>query len=444
MKKRGIRIAGGLIFALLSAGFAQEKNRLSLEECVEIALKQNTDLIRGEFTMKMAGKDVTIAISNLLPRVSGNMGYYHSVVGPSIQRIDPGTGIPVPVQFDKTTAFGSYAGVSVNQSLLNGGTDIFSIIQSRNMKKSADYAFEDTRQATLYVVKERYYNLLAAEKLLEVAEETLKSSEESYKRSQVLFEVGKVPKSDVLKATVQLETGRSGLIEAQNGLAIARASLNHILGFDVDQEVLVVDNLNVPEMEVGYEDVMESALSSHPALKTSLYSEKAAKAGVGFYTTSFIPSLSLYFSYDWSHSDFSEIKDILNRNYRWSSGVNLTIPIFEGWSRMASWNKARLAYLSSKETLEQTRRDIALEAKQAFFEVQQSKRKIAVTQNQVDAAEEDLRLNKEKYSLGAGTMLELIDAQVSATTAKSDHIQSLYNYKFAIARLQKAMGKLEK
>jgi outer membrane protein len=85
-----------------------------------------------------------------------------------------------------------------------------------------------------------------------------------------------------------------------------------------------------------------------------------------------------------------------------------------------------------------------LEVKQAYFDVQQAKKSIEVTRNQVASAEEDLRLNSEKYTLGSGTMLELIDAQVSYATAKSDHIQSLYAYKKAIARLQQTMGKLEK
>ena len=134
------------------------------------------------------------------------------------------------------------------------------------MKKSAEYTFTDTRQHTIYIVKERYYNLLAAEKLLKVAEETLRSSEESYKRAQVLFDVGKAPKSDVLQAKVQLETDRMFLIEAQNNLAIAQASLNHILGFDVDNKIKVVDYLEVIEIEVGYEDAIQNAFAYHPLL----------------------------------------------------------------------------------------------------------------------------------------------------------------------------------
>jgi len=431
-------------FGLFSGIHAQEKE-FTIDECVQIALEQNPTIIRGEFTVKIAGKDVTVAMSNFLPRVSADLQYYHSVVGPSsVLRIDPGTGIPVPVQPSEIVSWSSIARFSVSQTVLDGGYNIANYFQKRYTKKSAEYTFKDTKQTTIYVVNERYYNLLAAEKLLEVAEETSRSSEESYKRAQVLFEVGKAPKSDVLQAKVQLETDRLSLIRAQNDLAIARASLNHILGFDVDKEIKVVDDLEVPEMEVGYEDAIENAFTYHPNLLGRHYDVKASRAGIGMAVSQYLPSFYAFYSYSWRHQDFDKIKHMFDTDYNWYMGVQLSVPIFQGFSRIAELSKARLNYKSSQEALDQVRRDIALETKQSYFEVQQAKKAIAVAKNAVEAADEVLRLNREKYSLGAGTMLDLIVAQVSYTSAKSEHIQSMYSYKKSIARLQKAMGKLEK
>ena len=438
-----------LFVVLLSIGisfgaYAQEKE-LTVDECVQIALEQNPDIVRQEFTFKMAGKDVIIAMSNFLPRVSGNLQYYHSVLGPSSRmRIDPGTGIPVPLQPTEIVDWQSSAQLAVDYTILDGGYNIANLFQTRATKKSAEHTFEDTKQTTIYVVKERYYNLLAAEKLLGVAEETVRSSDESYKRAQVLFQVGKAPKSDVLQAKVQVETDRLSLIQAQNDLAIARASLNHILGFDVDQEIKVVDDLDVPEMEVGYEDALSSAYSYHPLLLTREYDVKASRAGIGVAVSEWLPSLYGFYRYRWQHKDFDMIDSMFDTDYNWYVGVQLAVPIFNGFSRVASLGKANLTYKSSQEALVQAKRDIALETKIAYFEMQQAKKSIAVAQDAIDAAEEGLRLNREKYNLGAGTMLDLIVAQVSYATAQSDHIQSLYNYKKAIARLQRAMGKLEK
>lgn len=444
MKKSFVIVILLFTVGSFSVIWAQE-NQLTVDECVQIALENNADLVRGEFILKMAGKDVTVAFSNFLPRVSTSMGYTHSVAGPrSIFRIDPTTGILVPTTKAEEASWWSSARISVSQSIFEGGYNIFNYTRNRHLKKSAEYTFENTKQTTIYVVKERYYNLLAAEKLSEVAEETIKSSEESYKRAQVLFDVGKVPKSDVLKAKVQLETDKLTLIEAQNSLAIARASLNHVLGFDVDRKIQVVDNLDVPEIVVSYEDAVKNAFTFHPSLMKGMYDVKASKSDIGMAVSQYLPSLSAYYSYNWSHRDFEQIKNIFDKDYNWYAGFSLSLPIFQGFSRVANLSKARLNHKSNLEAMEQTKRDVALEVKQAYFEVEQAKKKIAVTRNAVEAAEEDLRLNKEKYSLGAGTMLDLINAQVSYTEAKSENIQALYNYKYTIARLQKAMGKLEK
>ncbi len=432
-----------IMFGFIVGVYGQE-GQLTVDDCVEIALEQNPDIIRGEFTVKMAGKDVTVAMSNFLPYVSSSVQYSHSVVGPSSAlRIDPQTGILVPIQPNEIASWSSGIGISVNQTVFNGGYNIFNYSRSRALKKSAEYTFENTKQTVIYVVKERYYNLLAAEKLLEVAEESLLSSEEAYKRAEALFEVGKSSKSDVLKAEVQLGTGQLNLIQSQNSLSIARASLNHILGFDVDYQIQIVDDLEVPEIEVSYEDAVENTFLYHPSLISREYDVKASKASISMSISQYLPSVSLSYGYNWRHADFSQVRNMFDSDYSWYLGVGLSMPIFQGFSRIANLSRAKLNYRSTVEAFEQTKRDVALEVKQAYFNVEQSKKSIEVTRNQVTSAEEDLRLNTEKYNLGSGTMLELIDAQVSYATAQSDYIQSLYEYKKAIARLRQAMGILE-
>lgn len=433
-----------LLITVVSSGYTQDK-KLSVSECIEIALKQNPDIIMSEFSLKIAGKDVVVSISSFLPQISGELGYYHSVKGPSSElMIDPRTGIPIQIQPDEIESWASRAGISVNQTVFNGGYNIFNIKQSLALKKSAGYGLKATKQNIFYIVKERYYNLLKAEKLLGVAEETLKSSEQSYKRARILYEVGKGDKSDVLQAKVQLENDRLSLIEAQNSLSIARASLNHVLGFNVDNKINVVDDLELTEIEIKYKDALNNAYQYNPNLLKSKFDLKASKASVGMAASSYLPSLSAYYSYSWNHKDFNEINNLLDKDYNWYMGVSLSIPIFQGMSRFAQLSKAKLNKMAQNEKLEQVKRDIALESKQAYFNVEQAKKKIAVTRNAVEAAEEGLRLNKEKYNIGSGTMLDLINAQVSYTQAKSNNIQSLYDYKYAVARLQKAMGLLIK
>ena len=445
LTKRGItmRKTGIVLLSCLMLSSVLSAETLTLDKCVEIALERNSDVIMGELQAEMAGKDVTSALSYFLPSASAEVGYTHSVKGPSSEVYITSDGVAVPLQSEELKSWNSASGISVQQSIFNAKS-IYGYKSYKNMKKSADFSASDIRQTVIYRVKERYYNLLKAEKLLQVQQETVKSSEESFKKAETLYEVGNAPKSDVLNARVQMESDKLLLIEAENNLSIAEASLNHVLGFDIDHDIEVVNNLEVSEIEMEYKDVMDNAYSNHPSLMKSKYNLEAAKAGVGAAYGDFLPSVSAYYGYNWRNKDFNRISDMFDKDYNWYLGVNLSVPLFQGFSRFARVSKAKLERLSSEQAYDQARRDILFEAKQAYFELQQAKKKIAVTTNSIDYAEENLRLNKEKYSLGAGTMLDLITAQVSEAKAKSDHIQSLYAYKLAVARVQKAMGKLEK
>jgi len=433
-----------LVFSISLLGGAEAQTaKMTLDQCVETALKQNPNVLISLFSKKIASKDVLESLSQFLPQISTGVGYYHSVIGPSSKlRIDPSTGIPVPVQPFEIKSWSSSASITVNQQIFSGGRNLFNYKRTKSMAKSAEYNLEDIKQQTIYLVKERYFNLLKTEHLLEIAKENIKSSEESYKRAETLYNVGKAPKSDLLKAKVQLENDKLGLIEAQNNLSVARSSLNYVLGFSVDHEIDVVDNLEMTAFDISYEDAMSRAFTNHPRLKKQEWDVKAAKAAFGYSAAQFLPTVSAYYQYSWHNEKFSAIDKMFDKDYNWYAGVSLSLPVFQGFSRYAYVSKAKLTLSSQKIALDQAKKDVALEVKQAFFQVNQARKKIFVTRDAIAAAQEDLRINKEKYGLGAGTMLDLINAQVSYAKAKSDNVQALYDYKYAVARLEKAMGVL--
>jgi len=432
-----------LVLGCTSVGISQQVMRLTLDECVKIALENNPQILQSEFYRKMSGKDVTIALSNFLPNVSADMGYNHSTVGPSSRmRIDPRSGIPVPEQPYEIKSWSSSAGASVNQTLFNGGYNYFNFAQARNMKKSAEYGHASTKQEIIYRVKERYYNLLKQQQLLQVQHKALESAKESLRLSKTMFEVGKASKSDELQAQVLKDQAELAVIEQENILSIAQSSLNHVLGFEVDKVIEISDNMELKEIEFTYDKAMELSRMYNPELIKSQYDLKASKNYIGIAMSSFLPNVSAYAGYSWRHEDFGRINEMLDKDYNWYAGVSLSIPIFQGLSRVANMSKAKLNYNYNQEIYIQTQKDIDLELKESYFLLKQAKKKISVTEIAVESAETNLKLAQEKFRVGSGTMLEITDAQVNNTEAQSNHIQALYEYMLNVARLQKAMGQL--
>ena len=181
-------------------------------------------------------------------------------------------------QSNSITSWSSSAGFTLQQPLFNGGYYYYNYKQSRARKESAGFGLESIKQQTIYAVKERYFNLLKAQKLLVVQEETFKSSEESFKRAEALYQVGKAPKSDMLQAKYELENNRLNLLNAQNGKEVAVSSLNYILGSAIDDSIQIVDRLDTTQVEVDYAQALKTGLSNHPDILSSEADLRASRA----------------------------------------------------------------------------------------------------------------------------------------------------------------------
>jgi len=438
-----IRIILIILAGVNSIGAQQQV--FTVDQCVKVALENNPDIIIGRLNEKISSRGVAIAFSHFLPNVSARIEYINSKIGPSSRmRIDAGTGIPVPIQTEVVKSWYSRAGFNASLTLFDGGYNVSNFQQSRYLRDQSRHELTNTRQLTIYTVKERYYNLLKAKKLLKVAEKTVESSKQSYLDASTRFDIGDAPRTDMLKVSVQLKRDELTVIKSQNNLAVARASLNQVMGFEVDRILAVVDNLEALENETEYKLALETAKVNHPLLLRETAAVRAAGAGVCMAAGRLAPSIAAWGNYSWSHKDFNKIGNIFEKDYNLYTGVTLSIPITSEFTKIAELSRAKLKRASAREQYELRKRNVALEVKQAVFGLEQAKRQISVAKEGVELSTEDLSLNREKYKLGGGSMLDLIIAQTALSTAESEYIQALYDYKFSVARLERAMGMLKK
>ncbi|MGH8004687.1 MAG: TolC family protein, partial [Limisphaerales bacterium] len=141
-----------------------------------------------------------------------------------------------------------------------------------------------------------------------------------------------------------------------------------------------------------------------------------------------------------NNRDFSRVTSLFDRDYQWRFGFSVGYNIFDRFSTYRSIKSSQARHSNARESYLQTKSQVALEVKQAFLDLAQARQKLDVTNQQSESAEEDLNIVQEKYNLGAATILELLDAQVSYKQAKSDQVQSLFDYNLAAARLKKSIG----
>jgi outer membrane protein TolC len=289
-------------------------------------------------------------------------------------------------------------------------------------------------------VKEGCYNLLKAQMLYEVQIDAVKKSIEQLNMARARYDLGSASLSDYLKAKVQLGNDSLNLITYANNVKLTEASLNSLLGLDINTPLEIDAKLEYKKLEANLEDETKKALEKHPQVDKAKMGVNQAHSSLTIARGGNFPNISFSGSYSWKNYGFPSSRDI-EKIDSWGIGISVSLNIFEGFLTTSKVRSAKAMLNLAKENLKQSKRDLELEIKQAYLSVNEAEQKIRLTDEALKSAEEDLKLTQEKYNLGAASILELLDANVSYKTAKSNQVQSLYDYNLALAKYEKAIDK---
>jgi len=425
-------IGSVILFQLVWAEEIPVKRVLSIEECINTALKNNYQIRASYEAHRAAEADVVRARSNLLPNISTYTGW---------TRYDEEKFIWVEGRNPYYSRDFYNYGLSLSQSIFNGGYNWanLSLAGAREGAASADYKI--TRQAIALKIKQDCYEMLKAKMLLDVQKDAVKRSEEQMNMAKARYDLGSASLSDYLKAKVQLGNDNLALITSENSLKLAQANLNNDLGLDLEPPVDVAAELGYQKLDVDVDRVIQERLEVHPEIKKANSLVSQAKSGVNMARSALLPSVSFSGSYSWSDGRTPDSWSNWKMNDSWRIGISVGLNIFDGFQSLANIQRGKAELRSVEENLEQKKRDAELEIRQAHLAIREAEQKIEVTEEALRAAEQDLKLTQEKYNLGAASMLELLDADVSYKTAKNNQVNALHDYNLALARFEKAIGK---
>jgi outer membrane protein TolC len=415
---------------------------LTLEQCINLSLENHGSaeygIPRALGSYHQSKQGVWSAWGGLLPSLTNSYGYNWSKT--SKFRIDATTGnlIEIPEEFRKSKSWST--SFSLGQTFFDGGANWYKVAQSYHRRAELREGLRSAENRLVFGVKEGYFFLLKASKLVEVQEASVRRAEESHKTIRSKYELGSASLSEVLKAEVQLGSEQLELIRRKNTVETNRARLNTILGRSVDEALELADVGGDAPAGPGYSDAMQTALSASPMVLGAKASLRSAKNDVG------IARATLFPSFGWSVSRFynpPERNDLLDFDSRfgvWSVRASLNFTIFGGFHRKTAISNAHVGLKYAREEMAQTENAAALAVKQSHLGVELAieSRKLA---DQTEAsAQEDFNLAQEKYNLGAATILDLLDAQESLTRAQNEKVNALYDHYVAIARLEEAIG----
>ena len=414
-----------LVGAACSAtALAADQPAKTLKECIAIAIEHHPTLKAAAASVDAGTQRIWQAASGYLPQI--NADYIATRQGTSVSaRTQTQVGTT-------TTTYNFYnTGVSFSQRLFDFGKVLDSIRAAQASEQSLQADESTQRESVVLNVKQSYYNLLAARRLLGVADETLRQNQQHLELAQGRFGVGLAPKFDVTSAQVQLATTELNQLTARNNVSVARETLRNALGLTQPMDFDIVDDLGAERIEITDDQALQAAYDRRPELQSIHAQQRADSEQIAALKKDYLPYLTGNGGYNWSGSNYP-------LQSSWNIGAAVNLSIFNGGLTTAQIGEAEANLSNLKYNEEVLRQNIALEVRQAVLNLQQAEESIRVTEKGLQQARENLDLAEGRYQTGVGNIIELTDAQASLTSAEANHVQALYNYQTTIASVEKA------
>jgi TolC family type I secretion outer membrane protein len=392
---------------------------LTLDRCVEIGLRQSPAIKASEAAFNAAGARVGQARSAYYPQISlaGSYTAFSPYTDPTNESQD------------------LYQGTAtLNQTLFDFGRTPSQVAIERLNFDAAGQDHSSVTSQVAYNVKQAYYLLLQAEKNRDVAVETVQLTEDQLAQAKGFFDAGVKSKYDVTSAEVNVSTAKLALIRAENAVRIARVTLNNAMGVPDAPEFTIADTLDFRPGVFTLSDAIARAYEHRPDLRALQTRREASKESVSLARAGHYPTLTGTASYLRADSAYPPERS------GWSAGVTLSVPLFSGFLTNNQVREAKENLYAAQANEETFRQSVLLEVQQAYLSLREAEDSVGVAKLTVQQAQENYDIANGRYNAGVGSPLDVTNALVGLSNAKTNYIAALANYKIAEAALLKAMG----
>src|SRR3982751_1761583 len=447
----------------------------TLHQAIFTALQRNPTLLNAEQEIKRA-KGVIIQVrAQALPQINANAnfqwtdphltgarvfgntsttsGFTPSTAAASLMEGLPSqvgdfrtpvvAATPAPVRNVETSDISYAISVTGTQLIFNGTT--FNQIRGTFFQRdSAYFAFRNVLDQLIAIVKTQFYQIIVNRELVNVNEENVRLLEAQLKDQQNRFEAGTVPRFNVLQADVQLHNQIPQLIGAQNNLRISKLQLAKTLGLDFQPRrgesppLEVVGDMPYIPRGIELADAIELGKQRRAFLKQAranvLNQLQQVRAAAG----QWLPNITTTGGGEWVSSPINSSWHDITKG--WTALVQGSVPIWDSGAIAGQVIQQRALLSETKITYDDDVRQVELEIQQAYSNLQQNEELVKSQEKNVEQAEEALRLAKARLDAGAGTQLDVLNAQVQLLTAQSTRLQALFGYNASLAEFDRATG----
>jgi outer membrane protein len=398
--------------------------QITLDQATQMAIRANPSVVQARGAVGVAEAARLEQLGRWLPNITGSS----AMSANSSTRFNENT---------QTTVVGAStqysAGLSASLVVFDG---LRRNAQGRSTTANLASANADLISQEFNVTlqtKQAFFNALAAEELVRVSETRINSVQEQLRQTRDRLAAGTAIRSDTLRSFVALGNAQLQLLTAQTQRANAIASLSRLIGLDepvqpvADSSLLMMAPLDTAALRT-------EAFQNSPTVLAAIASAKAADAQMGVNRAQYFPTVTASYSQNLAGPQISTL------NQSWSARLNLSWPLFNGFSRETAMERSRAAQTTADAQAEDARRQVDAQLTQQFalLEAAMVRHQIAVASEL--AANEDLRVQQQRYDVGASTIIEVLASRVNVDQAAVDRVQARLDYLLAKAQIEAIIG----
>jgi len=418
-----------LIFLWVHGASAQPQSSLTLQEGLKIVTEESRVVKIARLAEDMALSDTRMARSAMLPTISAS--------GSHTSMSHPQTAIIMGMEAE-TAASHYYAySISIQQILFDFRGNLSRYDASRMMLEAKKHDTNRIRNAMALEFTQTFYDYMESQYLVEAAASEIAQLEAHLQNATRLHASGLITRNDVLQVQVRLSDARQKHLSAQNARSLCASRLNYLLSRPISADVQAVDpgvKISQP-VPCDIEAAWQEAATLRPELLIVDRTIEAVDYETMMYKSEFLPKLYVRGSNDYMENPYQRYEN------NWSLMFGVSINLFEGGRTLASVQKSQS---QKKQLLEQRARladEIRLELRQHSLNGQNAYARITASEDATAQAQENLRINKQRYNQGMGTATEVLDAVTLLTQTETNSIHAIYDYRRSEAALHYATGR---
>lgn len=429
-----------LFFLLISVQtFYSQSKEWTLEQCVAHALENNISIKQSELELESTDIDKLVAVGNFLPTLNANANGAKNT-GLSLN--------PTNNQLENMT-FGTASGaINVGLNLFDGLRNVRQLQRAKLSKLSAQYRLDQMKDDIALMVANSYLQVLLNKANLEVARSQNEVTQEQFQRTSDLVEAGAIPRGDLLEIQATDASEKQRIAVAENTVRISLISLAQLLlikdysNFDIAEEDYDIVEDGIAALEV--EEIIENAQATRSEVKIAEQSVSLAKKDIQIAKGAYYPTISAFFGYNTRYANNDPLNhtfiEQLSLNDGIGYGVQLNIPVFNGFTVRSNVRRNEINLRNSEYLLEQAKLDLESNVYQAYVDAKGSRKAYDAAVVALESQELAYQYAKDRYDVGLTNAFDFSQSKLRYDNSKIEVNRTKFEYIFKLKVLELYFG----